>query len=112
MTFAEKQYGTRNVSSASIETQTRRRWPGISMMVIGAAILTVGYATDAFQMMLMGAAAFMGGSMYFSRRKPTYGLRLNTSSGPVFVVASRNKSFLLQLKEAVDRSIDASQASG
>ncbi|MDA1173590.1 MAG: DUF6232 family protein [Chloroflexi bacterium] len=111
MAFGEKRYGTRNVSSASIETENRRRWPGISMMVVGTAILIFGYASDGFQTMLMGAAAFMGGSMYFSRRKPKYGLRLNTSKGPVFVLASLNKLFMDQVKEAIDRSIDASRAS-
>jgi hypothetical protein len=107
MEFANQKFGTRNVSSASIETENRRRWPGIMMMVVGAAILVAGFASGSSQTMLMGAAGFMGGSMYFTRRKPKYGLRLNTSKGPVFVLASRNKAFMDQVKEAVDRSIDA-----
>jgi hypothetical protein len=111
MTFAAHKYGTRNVSSASIETESRRKWPGIMIMVIGWALLVGGFWADSFQTMMMGAAGFAGGSFYFSRRKPTYGLRLNTRKGPVFVVASRRKEFLEQIKEAVDRSIDASRSS-
>jgi hypothetical protein len=112
MVFAKHRYGTRNVASASIETERRRRWPGIMMMVFGAAVLGFGLIVDAYQTSMMGAAAFAGGTFYFSRRKPTYGLRLNTAKGPVFVVASRNKWFLEQVKEAVDRSIDASRTAG
>jgi hypothetical protein len=102
MTFAAHKYGTRNVSSASIETESRRKWPGMMMMVIGWALLVGGFWADSFQTMMMGAAGFAGGSFY---------LRLNTGKGPVFVVASRRKEFLEQIKEAVDRSIDASRSS-
>lgn len=111
MVFAKHRYRTRDVASASIETERRRRWPGITMMVLGAIVLGFGLTVDAYQTSMMGAAAFAGGTFYFSRRKPTYGLRLNTEKGPVFVVASRNKLFLEQVKEAVDRSIDISRAS-
>lgn len=82
------------------------------MMVLGAAVLGLGLLVDAQQTSIMGAAAFAGGTFYFSRRKPTYGLRLNTAKESVFVVASRNKLFLGQVKEAVDRSIDAYRAAG
>ena len=111
MTFADRKYGTRNVSSASIETEKRRKWPGIMVMAVGWALLVSGFWADSFQTMMMGAAGFAGGSFYFSRRKPTYGLRLNTATGSVFVVASRQKEFLEQLKEAVDRSVNASRTS-
>lgn len=109
MAFGNKRYGTRNVSSAIIETQTRRRWPGLSMIFVGWALLAAGFLSDSFETMLLGAAAFLGGSMYFSRRKPTYGLRLDTGKGPVYVVASKRKLFLDEIKEAIDRSIDASR---
>jgi len=110
--FAKHRYRTRDVASASIETEGRRRWPGITMMVLGAAVLGLGLLVDAQQTSIMGAAAFAGGTFYFSRRKPTYGLRLNTAKESVFVVASRNKLFLGQVKEGIDRSIDASRAAG
>jgi hypothetical protein len=109
LVFAKHRYGTRNVASVSIETAARRKWPGIMAMVIGAALLTAGYFSDAFQTMLLGAAAFLGGSMFFSRRKPTYGLRLMTAKGPVFVVASKRKVFLDEIKTAIDRAIDAAR---
>jgi hypothetical protein len=108
--FASKRYGTRNVASASIETETRRKWPGMTMMVVGWALVAGGFWVDSFQTMLMGAAAALGGSMYFSRRKPTYALRLNTAKGSAFVLASRRKDFLEEVKAAVDKAIDAAQA--
>ncbi len=106
MEFAKKRYSTRDVSSASIDSESRRAWPGVSIMAVGIGLLLSGYIADSFQTMMMGSAAFLGGSMYFRRRKPTYGLRLHMTDGPVIVVASRRKAFLEEIKAAVDRAID------
>ena len=110
MVFAQHRYGTRNVVSASIEQAARRMWPGMTMMVIGGALLGAGYISGSYQAMMMGAAGFLGGSMYFSRRKPTYALRLITAKGPVLVVASKRRPFLDEIKTAVDRAIDTVKA--
>jgi hypothetical protein len=110
--FGKHQYGIRNITSVSIASERRRLWPGIMVMVIGVGALIAGLIMDSFEVMIVGAGGFFGGTMYFRRRKPTYAVRIVTNRGPVLVLASRQKWYVEQVKTAIQRSIDIARGSG
>jgi len=107
--FGNHKYGTRNIESVSIATEERRIWPGV-LAIIGAAVLiTIGYIGNSVQWVFMGAASFTGGTFFFRRRKATYGVRIVTNKGPALVLASRQKSYVDDVKFAIERAIEATQ---
>ena len=108
--FGDQKYGTRSIQVARIVTEQRRSWPGMLVMVLGWALIMGGYLSDSMDMMIAGAAGFLGGSFYFTRHKPRYAIRLTTTKGEFLVVASRKKPFLEEIKEALDRAMDAARA--
>jgi hypothetical protein len=108
--FGERKYGTRSISRAQIVTEQRRSWPGIIVMVIGWALIGGGYLNGSTDMMIAGAAGFLGGSFYFKRHKPRYAIRLSTTKGDFLVVASGNKPFLEEVLAAIHRAMDALRA--
>jgi hypothetical protein len=110
MVFGDKRYAPRNVTSSAIATERRRTWPGYMMMLAGAAIMGYAISQVDYSVAMLGVAAFLGGSFYIRRRRPTYALQLTTAKGPVLVVASKNKAFLDGIKGAVDKAIAAAQA--
>ena len=107
--FGNHKYGTRNIESVSIATQERRIWPGVMAFIAAGILIVIGYMTTSTQWVLMGAASFTGGTFFFKRRKHTYGVRIVTSKGPVLVLASKQKSYVDDVKFAIERAIEATR---
>lgn len=108
--FGNHKYGTRNIQSVVIATQERRIWPGVMAFMAAGVLIVIGYITNSTQWVLMGAASFTGGTFFFKRRRPTYGVRIVTNKGPVLVLASKQKSYVDDVKFAIERAIEATQA--
>ena len=105
LVFGQHSYATRNVSSANVVTEERRRWPGSAMMGVGGVLLVIGFLSSP-TLLLFGAVAFASGSFYFSRRRPTYAVRIVTSQGAALVLASRQRAYVESVRGAIVRAID------
>jgi hypothetical protein len=103
--FGEHTYATSSISSVSITSMRRRQWPGAMMMAVGGVLLVIALISDNGVFTVTGIVAFLSGSFYFSRKRPTFVVRIVTSKGPVLVVASKRRYYVEQVRRAVDKAI-------
>ena len=76
------------------------------MMGIGAVLLGLALATDFGPFTVTGIVAFLSGSFYFRRKRPTFAVRIVTNKGPYLVVASKRKYYVEQVRVSIDKAIE------
>ena len=109
--FGEHSYATRRIESVSIVRQTRWQTPGIVIMAFGVVLLVAGWILNITGVVFVGAAGFLSGTFYFRRKRPTFGVRIVTDRGSTFVLATFQKFYAEQVREAVLRAMEESRAS-
>jgi membrane-bound ClpP family serine protease len=107
--FGKHTYTTRRIESVSIVRQTRWQTPGIIMMVLGVVLLPIGWFLGNSSVLLVGAVGFLSGTFYFRRKRPTFGVRIVTNRGSSFVLATFQKFYAEQVREAVLRAMEGTR---
>jgi membrane-bound ClpP family serine protease len=108
--FGEHSYTTKRIESVSIVRQTRWQTPGIMMMMLGVVLLPIGWFLGNSGVLLVGAVGFLSGTFYFRRKRPTFGVRIVTDRGSTFVLATFQKFYAEQVREAVLRAMEETRA--
>ena len=108
--FGEHAYATRNITSVSVVSSRRKEWPALVVMVIGWALIGFGFVFSTPGMMLVGGGGVLSGSLYFTRRRATFAVRIVTNKGPMLVLASKRRPYADQIRQAVDRAIEEAHA--
>ncbi len=83
-------------------------WPGYLVLAIGAAMFFYGVLAGSVWGFI-GVAGILSGqfNLIRRRRKVAYGVRILTPKGPVVALASRNRTYIAQVTEAVRKAVAA-----
>lgn len=109
--FGEHAYAPRNIQSVDRIEDGGVRWPGRFTLLLGFAIIGVGFLLQQTLVVLVGAVAVMSGSLNLARKRSRFGIRIMTQRGPVYVLASRDKRYVEVVADALLRAISVAHQS-
>ena len=107
--FGDYTYAVRDISSVSMMSDRGVIWPGITVLLVGTALLIYGALFSPSWLIVGLAGAFSGSwNLQRKRKKARFGVRLLTPKGSAYVFASRDRQYVQRIIDAVKRAMEAS----
>jgi hypothetical protein len=105
--FGAKTYTMNNVASVSAHRVPAKRGPAIGTLLIGLVLLVIGISSTIVVLIIFGILGMAVGALLIYLMKDTFVVRISSASGEADALASKDRSHIEQIVQALNEAIIA-----